>query len=59
MSSQQHTMITDTTVERQIRQTIKNAIINSDLQSLQRIAYETRCKQLGINPDGWKLYPPE
>jgi hypothetical protein len=28
-----------------------------DLRLLQRIAYEVRCEELGILPDGWKLYP--
>jgi hypothetical protein len=28
-----------------------------DLRLLQRIAYEVRCEEQCIHPDGWKLYP--
>jgi hypothetical protein len=52
-------MITDTTLDGQIRRTIQNAILGSDLQLLQRIAYEVRCEEMGIHPDSWKLYSNE
>lgn len=50
-------MITDTTQDAQMRRSIQNAILNTDLQSLQRVAYEGQCEMFGLNPDGWKLYP--
>lgn len=46
-------------VDSQIRYTIKKAVINMDLQLLQRIAYEVRCEEMGIYPDNWKLYPED
>ena len=49
-------MITDTTQDKQIRRTIINSINNYDLQLLKRIAYECRCEEMGINPDGKFLY---
>jgi myo-inositol catabolism protein IolC len=41
-------MVTDTTQDAQIRRTI-----------LKRIVYEVRCEEMGIRPDGWKLYPED
>ena len=52
-------MITDTTQDQQIRRTIVKAVESMDLRLLQRIAYEVRCEEMGIRPDGWKLYPEE
>jgi len=26
---------------------------------LKRIVYEVRCEEMGILPDGWKLYPED
>ena len=52
-------MITDTTQDKQIRLSILKAVESMDLRLLQRIAYEVRCEEMGIHPDGWKLYPEE
>jgi hypothetical protein len=52
-------MVTDTTQDKQIRRSIIQSVENMDLRLLQRIAYEVRCEELGIHPDGWKLYPEE
>jgi hypothetical protein len=50
-------MITDTTQDAQLRRTIMKRVEQMDLRLLQRIAYEVRCEEMGIRPDGWKLYP--
>jgi myo-inositol catabolism protein IolC len=50
-------MITDTTQDAQLRRTITKRVEQMDLRLLQRIAYEVRCEEMGIRPDGWKLYP--
>jgi len=51
-------MVTDTTQDAQLRRTIQKKIENEmPLQLLKRIVYEVRCEELGIRPDGWKLYP--
>jgi hypothetical protein len=51
-------MVTDTTQDQQIRHTIQKTIENEmPLQLLKRIVYEVRCEEMGIRPDGWKLYP--
>jgi hypothetical protein len=50
-------MVTDTVQDAQIRRTIIKSVNDMDLRLLQRIAYEVRCEELGILPDGWKLYP--
>lgn len=52
-------MITDTTLDKQIRHSIIKEVNNMDLRLLQRITYECRCEELGIRPDSWKLYPDE
>jgi len=52
-------MITDTTKDQMIRRTIQNSVEEMDLRLLQRIAYEVRCEEMGLHPDGWKLYPEE
>ena len=52
-------MVTDTAQDAQIRRSIVKAVESMDLRLLQRIAYEVRCEELGIYPDGWKLYPDE
>lgn len=52
-------MITDTTQDQQIRRSIQRKVYSMDLRLLQRIAYEVRCEELGIYPDGWKLYPED
>jgi len=50
-------MIADTTQDAQLRRTITKSVEQMDLRLLQRIAYEVRCEEMGILPDGWKLYP--
>lgn len=53
-------MITDTTQDQQIRRSIQKAIESEmPLRLLKRIVYEVRCEEMGIHPDGWKLYPEE
>jgi myo-inositol catabolism protein IolC len=52
-------MITDTTIDSQIRRSILKEVESMDLRLLQRIVYEVRCEELGIHPDGWKLYPED
>ena len=49
-------MINDDTQTAQLRRTIINSVDNYDLQLLKRIAYECRCEEMGINPDGKFLY---
>lgn len=49
-------MVTDTTQDKQIRRSIVKSVEDMDLRLLQRIAYEVRCEEMGIYPDGWKLY---
>ena len=49
-------MISDSTLDQQLRRTIINSVANYDSQLLKRIAYEVRCEEMGINPDGKFLY---
>ena len=52
--------VTDTTQDQQIRRTIQKTIEQEmPLRLLKRIVYEVRCEELGIRPDGWKLYPED
>jgi myo-inositol catabolism protein IolC len=50
-------MVSETTQDAQIRRSIIKSVEDMDLRLLQRICYEVRCEELGIHPDGWKLYP--
>jgi hypothetical protein len=53
-------MVTDTVQDQQIRRTIQKTIEQEmPLRLLKRIVYEVRCEELGIRPDGWKLYPED
>jgi len=53
-------MVTDTVQDQQIRRTIQKTIEQEmPLRLLERIVYEVRCEELGIRPDGWKLYPED
>jgi myo-inositol catabolism protein IolC len=53
-------MVTDTTTDAQLRRTIQKTIEQEmPLRLLERIVYEVRCEEMGIRPDGWKLYPEE
>ena len=49
-------MIADDAQDAQIRRSIMKAVESMDLLCLQRIAYEVRCEEMCIYPDGWKLY---
>ena len=49
-------LISDDTQTAQLRRTIINSVDNYDLQLLKRIAYECRCEEMGIAPDGKFLY---
>jgi myo-inositol catabolism protein IolC len=51
-------MVTDTTTDAQLRRIIQKTIEQEmPLRLLKRIVYEVRCEEMGIQPDGWKLYP--
>jgi len=53
-------MVSDTVQDQQIRRTIQKTIEQEmPLHLLKRIVYEVRCEEMGICPDGWKLYPEE
>lgn len=53
-------MITEDTTDAQIRRTIQKTIEQEmPLRLLKRIVYEVRCEEMGIRPDGWKLYPED
>jgi hypothetical protein len=52
-------MITDTTIDAQIRHSIRKEIMGMDLRVLQRIVYEVRCEEQCIHPDNWQLFPIE
>ena len=52
-------MIADTVQDKQIRRSILKSIEDMDLELLKRIAYEVRCEEMGLYPDGWKLYPED
>ena len=53
-------MITEDTTDAQIRRTIQKTIEQEmPLRLLKRIVYEVRCEEMGIIPDGWKLYPED
>ena len=53
-------MVTDTTTDAQLRRTIQKTIEQEmPLRLLERIVYEVRCEEMGIRPDGWKLYPED
>ena len=53
------TMVADDAQDAQIRRSIMKAVESMDLLCLQRIAYEVRCEEMGLYPDGWKLYPED
>ncbi len=53
-------MVTDTAQDDQIRRTIQKKIESEmPLRLIKRIVYEVKCEELGIRPDGWKLYPED
>jgi myo-inositol catabolism protein IolC len=52
-------MVSDTVQDKQIRRSIIQQVENMDARLLHRIVYEIRCEEMGLYPDGWKLYPEE
>jgi myo-inositol catabolism protein IolC len=52
-------MVSDTVQNKQIRRSIIQSVEEMDLRLLHRIVYEVRCEEMGILPDGWKLYPED
>ena len=44
-------MISDDTIDLQLRRTIIKSIEAYDILDLKRIAYEVRCEEMGIYPD--------
>lgn len=44
-------LISDTTLDKQLRRTILQNIENYDIGTLKRIAYEVRCEEMGLLPD--------
>jgi len=48
--------VQDALLPRTILRNIEN---DMPLRLLKRIVYECRCEELGIRPDGWKLYPED
>lgn len=58
-NSRETTMVGDTIQEAQLRRAIKKEVETMDLRLLMRIAYESRCDELCVRPDSWKLYPEE
>ena len=52
-------MITDTTLDAQLRHSIRKEVMSMDLRVLQRIVYEVRCEEQCIHPDSWQLFPIE
>jgi hypothetical protein len=48
-------MITDDTIDLQLRRTILQGIEEMDIEMLKRIAYECRCEEMGLLPDNTYL----
>ena len=48
-------MITDETIDLQLRRTILQSIEEMDIEMLKRIAYECRCEEMGLLPDNTYL----
>ena len=44
-------MISDTTIDKQLRRTILKSIEKMDIEMLKRIVYECRCEEIGLLPD--------
>lgn len=44
-------MISDDTIDLQLRRTIIKSIEEMDIEQLKRIAYECRCEEMGLFPD--------
>jgi hypothetical protein len=48
-------LISDNTLDRQLRRTILQNIEEMDIEMLKRIAYECRCEEMGLLPDNTYL----
>ena len=44
-------MISDTTIDKQLRRSILKSIEEMDIEMLKRIVYEVRCEEIGLLPD--------
>ena len=48
-------LISDDTIDLQLRRSILNSIEEMDIEQLKRIAYECRCEEMGLLPDNTYL----
>ena len=48
-------LISDDTIDLQLRRTILKSIESYDIEQLKRIAYECRCEEMGLLPDNTYL----
>ena len=48
-------LISDATIDLQLRRSILKSIEDMDIEQLKRIAYECRCEEMGILPDNTYL----
>ena len=48
-------LISDDTIDLQLRRSILKAIESYDIEQLKRIAYECRCEEMGLLPDNTYL----
>ena len=48
-------LISDDTIDLQLRRTILKSIEEMDIEQLKRIAYECRCEETGLLPDNTYL----
>jgi len=48
-------LISDDTIDLQLRRTILKSIEEMDIEQLKRIAYECRCEEMGLLPDNTYL----
>jgi hypothetical protein len=48
-------LISDDTLDKQLRRTILQNIESYDIETLKRIAYECRCEEVGLLPDNTYL----
>ena len=48
-------LISDATIDLQLRRSILKSIEDMDIEQLKRIAYECRCEEMGLFPDNTYL----
>ena len=48
-------LISDDTIDLQLRRSILKSIEDMDIEQLKRIAYECRCEEMGLLPDNTYL----